>query len=84
MMDPNDYNETKIMILKHLSSVEDSDVGDIAKTLGLSRRGCSMGLLRLGHNGLVRRTSDERPISYEITEKGKIRLRYLENLKDNR
>jgi predicted ArsR family transcriptional regulator len=83
-MERNEPNQTKQMILKYLSDGSVRTVHDIGMKLGLSRHGAGMCILRLRRQFLIRRLdakqdSQQYPIRYEITDKGKDRLRFYES-----
>jgi predicted ArsR family transcriptional regulator len=84
-MERHKPNKTKQMILKHLSPEGSaSTVQAIATALGLSRHGAAMCVLRLQRQYLIRRLDvkedpGQYPRRYQLTPKGKDRLRFYES-----
>ena len=75
----NKYNETKLLVLLHLESVDVATAGETASSLGMSRESMSMALLRYHRWGLVNRHWDDSGFYlYSISDKGLERLYWLE------
>lgn len=83
-MERNEPNATKQMILELLSPKDTtSTVEAIATALGLSRHGAAMCVLRLRRQNLIKLLGVEEypgqyPRRYEITAKGRDRLRFYQ------
>jgi len=71
---------TKQKVLTFLAQAPDADAQGVALAFGVSYSVAAMGLLRLVRQGLAsrRRHVEGRVYRYQLTERGRSRLEYLE------